>query len=154
MTTTTEDAEVSDSWFTYMKAGTETTFLEMDGSTNTIKVGAIEAVTPQSYAFTDDVDAFTMGTTGTSSVIMLDGDNDSNNDEIDFQDWTVAGQIVTFIVVADCDADDTIAIDAEEDSTCTGCPTSGVFTFDDPGDKVSLLWSGTAWFYMGSYSVD
>jgi len=112
-------------------------------------------IEPQSKTYDDnDDDDETIQTDLTSSMILVTGDNDGDNDSIDLQDGTTAGELITFLMVALVDADDTFTIDAETDSTCTGCPDSGIFTYDDPGDKLTLLWSGSAWFYMGSYEVD
>ena len=112
-------------------------------------------ITPQSITYDDDDDNDeTIATDLTSSVILVTGDNDSDNDSIDLQDGTVAGQILTFIAVALVDDDDTFTIDAETDSTCTGCPDAGIFAFDDVGDKVTLYWTGAFWSYQGSYEVD
>lgn len=138
-------------------AGTPTDKIIVDADGVTTIVGSlatdITIVTPQSLAVTTEDDV-TIGTELTSSVVLLTGDNDADHDTLTLQDGTVAGQILTFIGVAAIDDSDTIIIDAETDSTCTWCPTSGIFTFDDPGDKVTLYWTGTLWTYQESYEVD
>jgi len=135
--------------------GNNVVYVAIDGVTETIKLQKIVAVTPQSITYDDDTNTDqTIGTDLLSSVILVTGDNDSNNDSVDLQDGVVAGQTIKFVGVALIDADDTFEIDAETDSTCTGCPGAGIFTFDDPGDSVSLYWGGAAWFYLNSYEVD
>ena len=110
-------------------------------------------VTPQSLAAETEAD-ITVGTEILSSVVLLTGDDDGDHDTLHLQDGITPGTTLSFIVAAVCDDTDTLIIDAETDSTCTGCSTSGIFTFDDPGDSVTLYWSGTAWFERGKYSVD
>lgn len=63
MTTTTEDAEVSDSWLTYMDAGTETDAMRVDGSDNVVFTGlpfSSGSLTP----VTGDADDFASTFTG------------------------------------------------------------------------------------------
>ena len=99
--------------------------------------------TPQTYDATDAANTdVTVGSTFTRSVVIITGDNDSDNDEIDLQDGTIAGQTITFIAGSGIDADDTITIDTTSDSTCTGCVTT---VLDAGGDTRTLLWDGTSW---------
>jgi hypothetical protein len=107
-------------------------------------------VTPQSLSVTTEDDV-TVGTELTSSVVLLTGDDDSDDDTLTLQDGVTAGTILTFICVAGLDAvDDALIIDAETDSTCLGCPDSGIFTYETAGSQLTLYWTGSAWVYAGS----
>ena len=144
----------TDRWV-YTGSGTDVSYFSTVSVAGGALTYAYEIITPQSITYDDDDDLDqTIVTHLTSSIILVTGDNDTDGDSIDLQDGSVAGQLLTFIGVALIDADDTFIIDAETDSTCTGCPDAGIFTFDDPGDRVTLYWSGAAWFYQGSYAVD
>lgn len=103
---------------------------------------------PQSLSVTTEDDV-TVGTELTSSVVLLTGDNDTDNDTLTLQDGITDGTILTFFMAAGVDTDDNIIIDAETDSTCTGCPDSGIFTFTANGGSLTLWWSGSAWFFRG-----
>ena len=127
-------------------------YINLDGQDETIKINRVLANVPQSKTYADNEDDDeTIGTDLTSSVILVTGDDDTDNDSIDLQDGDVNGQMITFIAVAGVDADDTFTVDAETDSTCTGCPNSGILVIDTVGDSISLVWSGTAWFFISSH---
>jgi len=112
---------------------------------------SIDLIVPQSKTYEADDDSETIGTDLTSSVVLVTGDNDSSDETVDLQDGTVAGQMITFITVALVDdTDDAFILDVETDSTCTGCPTSGIFTLETVGSSVTLYWTGSFWHYCGS----
>jgi hypothetical protein len=92
---------------------------------------------PQSLTVTTEANI-----TLTSSLLLLTGDNDSDNDTIDLQDGTYSGQKLRVVAVANVDSNDTLTIDATTDSTCTGCPT---ILMDSVGDTWDLVWSGSTW---------
>lgn len=97
----------------------------------------ILGIAPQSYDASDQDDTdFTMGTTGTSSIILMSGDDDGDNDSIDLQNPTRAGQIVRFYASANIDANDTITVDTTTDSTCTGCTA---VVLDEVGDSFECM---------------
>jgi hypothetical protein len=77
----------------------------------------------------------------TSSVVLLDGDNDGDNDTLDLQNGTTAGQHLHLIASADIDADDTCTI-SYADTTCTNCAAT---VFDKIGENVHLIWTGSTW---------
>jgi len=139
-------------------AGEQQTQAVFDGLKETSTFHRVLANIPQAKTYDDnDDDDETVGVDLLSSIIFITGDNDSDNDSIDLQDGTVDGQMITFIAAANVDADDTFTIDAETDSTCTGCPNSGILVLDTVGDSVSIVWSGSktttpAWFYLGAYA--
>ena len=81
----------------------------------------------------------------TSTVVLLDGDNDGDNDTLQLQDGIRAGQIVVLIAYADIDADDTVTIDTTTDSTCTNCPA---IVFNKVGENVVLVWTGSTWVVL------
>lgn len=116
----------------------------------TFAVSSVVALTPSTYSFTTEVDVFTIGSTAKTTVILLDGDNDSDNDVIDLQNGTINGQVVIFIAAADIDADDTCTLNMA-DTTCTGCDASIVF--DKVGDTWTFVWSGAAWFQLSTHSA-
>ena len=101
---------------------------------------------PQSLANydTDDTD-YTVGTEITSSVVLVDGINNGDDDSIDLQDAGAGydGMYLTFTAYSDIDASDTFSIDAETDSTCTNCPYSGIFELAAIGESVTLRWDNT-----------
>jgi len=119
----------------------------------TFSFSGVLANTPQAYTVNADVDSATLGAEITSSTVLITTDNDDTDEEVDLQDGGINGQQVTFICVSGCDAAgaDSVFIDAEEDSTCTGCPDAGVFELGTTGDSVTLVWSGSAWFFVGRY---
>jgi hypothetical protein len=93
------------------------------------------------FAFTTEAN---ITTPLTSSIILLDGDNDADNDTIDLQDGTTAGQIAVFIAAVEIDADDTCTINYG-DTTCTNCPATA---FDKVGESVTLIWTGSTWVVL------
>jgi hypothetical protein len=110
---------------------------------------------PQSITYDDDDNLDqTIGSDLTSEVILVTGDNDSDNDSIDLQDGLQAGQKIKFIGAASIDADDTFTIDVATDSTCTGCSGAGSFAMDDPGDSIEYYWTGAAWIELNQHTVD
>jgi hypothetical protein len=109
-----------------------------------LTVGTILAVTPQSLEVTTEADI-----TLTSSLLLLTGDNDADNDAIDLQDGTITGQQLTIIGVALIDGDDTITVNMA-DTTCTGCLT---VLLDEIGDTWGLVWTGTTWATVSNSEV-
>ena len=85
----------------------------------------------------------------TASLLLITGDNDTDNDAVDLQNGTITGQTLTIVALALIDADDTVTI-AATDTTCTNCPT---LLLDELGDSWSLMWTGTAWVTTGNYEV-
>ncbi len=77
----------------------------------------------------------------TSNIVLITGDNDADNDTIDLQNGTTAGQTVVLIAEAAVDADDTMTINYG-DTTCTNCPATA---FDKIGESATLTWTGTTW---------
>lgn len=74
-------------------------------------------------------------------VVLLSGDDDGDNDAIDLQNGTKAGQMVILIASANIDADDTCTINMA-DTTCTNCPA---IAFDTVGESATLVWTGSTW---------
>lgn len=110
-------------------------------------ISLLSTKTPQAKTYADnDDDNETIGTDFTSEVINITGDNDANNDSIDLQDGTVAGQQLIFNAYALIDSSDTFTIDVETDSTAVNMTdTSGLITFTDVGQWAWLEWNGAAW---------
>lgn len=100
--------------------------------------GPLMSIAPKTFAFTTEGN---MDTILTSSIILLDGDDDAENDTIDIQNGTNAGQIVHLIAAVEIDASDTCTINFG-DTTCTNCPA---VAFDKVGENVSLIWTGATW---------
>lgn len=80
-----------------------------------------------------------------SSVLLITGDNDSDNDAIDLQNGETAGQLIYIIAEAAVDTDDTITINMA-DTTCTNCPA---IVFNKVGENATLVWTGTTWATVG-----
>ena len=158
------DGSENNDFFVYANVGgAKTSILDFDQSDgewdfktyDVTTTGAITSnytiVTPQSKTYESDDDSEAIGTDITSSVLLVTGDNDSTDETVDLQDGTIAGQILTVIAVALVDnTDDAFILDVETDSTCSGCPTSGIFTLETVGSSVTLYWTGSAWIYIGS----
>ena len=102
------------------------------------------STTPQSLSVTTEANI-----TLTGSILLLTGDNDGDNDAIDLQDGTNAGQYLFIIGVAGIDLDDTITV-AMTDTTCTGCQT---VLFDEVGDTWGLIWTGSTWATVSNSEV-
>lgn len=120
-----------------------------DGSVTPVGNRGITAATflslaPQSLTVTTEADL-----TLTGSVLLLTGDNDTDNDAIDLQNGTVTGQILVAVAAALVDANDTITL-AVTDTTCTNCPT---LLLDELSDAWILVWSGSTWIVVGNYEV-
>lgn len=163
-----DGAENGDFLIQSMEGGTETLRLRFDQAnqrwdfqaypikTTSQAISNFTSIIPQALSVTTETN-ITVGTEITSGIIDMTGDDDADHDTLDLQDAPAAydGVIITFTAIAACDASDNIVIDAETDSTCTGCPTAGIFTLDSVGDSVTLRWNNTAaaWFYVGSYDA-
>jgi len=140
----------TDRWVEIARSTNAITFSSIDISGGTFTSG-YQIISPQSATYSGTDENQTIGTDITSSVVLVTAVDDNDDESIDLQDGTVAGQIVTFIVVANVDdTDDAFIIDAETDSTCTGCPDSGIFTLETEGSSVTLYWTGSFWHYCGS----
>ena len=100
----------------------------------------IVAKVPVTIEVTEEADL-----TIADELILIDGDDDSDNDAVDLQDGTVAGQPLKIVAEANVDSNDTITINMG-DTTCTNCPA---VAFDKVGENVSLLWTGTTWVVTG-----
>ena len=107
-------------------------------------VAVISAITPQSLTVTTEANI-----TLTSSLLLLTGDNDGDNDAIDLQDGTVTGQTLIIVGIALIDGDDTITV-AMTDTTCTGCLT---VLLDEIGDTWTLVWTGATWVTTANSEV-
>lgn len=94
--------------------------------------------TPMTFAFTTEAN---ITDPLTSTVVLLDGDDDADNDAVDLQNGTTAGQIVIFIAAVEIDASDTCTINMA-DTTCTNCPA---IVFDAVGESATLVWTGATW---------
>jgi hypothetical protein len=79
--------------------------------------------------------------TPTSTVVLLEGDDDEDNDTIDLQDGSTAGQRLVLIANANVDANDTITV-AFTDTTATNAPA---VAFDKVGENATLIWTGAMW---------
>ena len=110
--------------------------VENDGDL-TMSAGKLSAAI-MTFAFTTEAD-ITDPLTG--SVVLLDGDNDSENDTVDLQDGTTIGQVLYLIAAVDIDADDTCTI-SYGDTTCTNCPAT---VFNKVGENAHLVWTGSTW---------
>ena len=134
--------EVGDKYWQVMggagTAGTLETFMDYDASNRALTIqGSINSA-PHTFTFTTEAN---IDTILTSTVYLLDGDDDGENDAIDLQNGTTAGQILYLIASADIDANDTCTI-SYADTTCTNCPAT---VFDKVGENVHLIWTGTTW---------
>ncbi|MDP2652136.1 MAG: hypothetical protein Q8O94_03300 [bacterium] len=76
-----------------------------------------------------------------TTLYIVSGDNDTDNDVIDLQNGTTAGQLLIILSGTGIDADDTITI-AMTDTTCTSCPS---IVFDKQGESAILIWDGSSW---------
>jgi len=85
----------------------------------------------------------------TGSLLLITGDDDTDNDAIDLQDGTTAGQLLFIVAVALVDANDTITV-AMTDTTCTGCLT---VLMDEVGDTWGLVWTGSTWATISNSEV-
>lgn len=83
-----------------------------------------------------------------SSVLLITGDDDTDNDAIDLQNGETAGQVIYIIAEAAVDVNDTITINMA-DTTCTNCPA---IVFDKVGENATLIWTGTTWAVTGLQS--
>lgn len=77
----------------------------------------------------------------TAPLVLLDGDNDTDNDTLDLQDGDFPGQTLQLVAAVDIDTNDTVTI-AMTDTTCTNCPA---IVFDKIGENAQLTWTGTTW---------
>jgi len=125
----TDSSVGSNNMATLSETGTFTT-------TAGVTVGTLLALTPQSLEVTTEADISLTG-----SMLLLTGDNDGDNDAIDLQNGTVAGQTLVIVGVALIDGDDTITVNMA-DTTCTGCLT---VLLDEIGDTWTLVWTGSTW---------
>jgi uncharacterized membrane protein len=107
-------------------------------------VSTLTAITPQSLTVTTEANIAL-----SSSLLLLTGDNDSDNDAIDLQDGTISGQTLIIVGIALIDADDTITV-AMTDTTCTGCIT---VLLDEIGDTWGLVWTGVTWATISNGEV-
>jgi hypothetical protein len=98
------------------------------------------------YDATDAADTnVTVGTELTTTNVIITGDNDSDDDEIDLQDGTRVGQELTLIAGTGIDFDDVITVDIDTDSTYTG----GInITLDEAGDSFTILWTGATYGWI------
>jgi len=113
----------------------------------------MQMIVPDSKTYTgvDENQTVGIGDDIESSVVLVTAVDDNGDESIDLQDGTETGIMVTFIVIANVDVtDDAFIIDAETDSTCTGCPDAGIFTLETEGSSVTLYWTGSFWHYCGS----
>ena len=94
------------------------------------------SLTPQSLEVTTEANIALTG-----SLLLLTGDDDTDNDAIDLQNGTTPGQLLYIVAVALVDANDTITV-AMTDTTCTGCLT---VLLDEIGDTWGLVWTGSTW---------
>lgn len=100
--------------------------------------------TPQSLTVITETDIILTGT-----LLLITGDNDSDNDNIDPQDGSYVGQSLTIVGVALIDNNDTITV-AMTDTTCTGCLT---VLMDEIGDTWGLVWTGSTWATVSNSEV-
>jgi hypothetical protein len=107
-------------------------------------ISGISANYPQSLTVTTEADISLTG-----NILLITGDNDTDNDTIDLQNGSIKGQRLTIIAVALIDADDTITV-AMTDTTCTGCQT---VLLDEIGDTWELIWTGSSWATISNSEV-
>jgi len=81
-----------------------------------------------------------------ATMLLLAGDNDSDNDTLDLQDGDVAGQVLYIVASSGVDFNDTITI-SMSDTTCTNCVP---INFYNVGEMSSLIWSGSSWRVLTS----
>jgi hypothetical protein len=98
--------------------------------------------TPSTHTFTTEGD---LPDPLNTSVLLLSGDDDSDNDVLDLQDGSLEGQIVVIVAAANVDANDTVTIDTSTDTTGLNIPA---IVFDDLGENVVLMWTGSAWVIL------
>lgn len=128
----------------------DVSFIDIDGVSEQVEfkknavADKIFALTPQSLTVTTEANI-----TLTGSLLLLTGDNDTDNDTIDLQDGTVTGQMLTIVGIALIDGDDTITV-AMTDTTCTGCLT---VLLDEIGDTWGLVWTGVTWATISNSEV-
>lgn len=151
MTVTTEDGETGDSWRTVWVGGSETTFIYADGSDNTVTHSLVQGYSSQTKTYNADDGSETVGSDITSSFVLLKTDDDDTAETIHIQDGPT-GKVSKVIFYLDAiTADDSLILDFETDSTCTGCPNAGLETLDEAADSITMLWIGTAttptWHY-------
>jgi len=145
LTDTGSGSEDCDFFFRQKIAGTQRTYIGANADGNiTIGYGTQDVVATSSFIATATTETFTTEGNITdplpSNLILLDGDDDSDDDAIDLQDGTT-GEIVQLVASADIDADDTCTINMA-DTTCTNCPA---IVFDKVGENATLLWTGSTW---------
>lgn len=109
-------------------------------------------ITIVSRDFAPEVEAFTTEAdlTIVAEVVLLDGDNDTDNDTLQLQPGDFPGQTVKLIAYKDIDINDTVTIDTSTDTACTNCPA---IVFDFIGENAVLIWaddgvSGTTWILL------
>jgi hypothetical protein len=120
-------------------------FSALNLTTTGTLTSSILASTPQTISVTTEANLSI-----TSTLVLIGGDNDADNDTVDLQNGTVAGQILVLVGIATIDSDDTIIMNYA-DTTCTGC---AAVTFDDPGDVAVYLWTGSTWALVQHKAVD
>ena len=125
--------------------GTMESFMDYDASNRALTVQGSLNSAPMTETVTTEAD---ITDPITSSVVLIVGDDDTDNDAIDLQDGTTAGQLLHLIASAGVDANDTMTINYG-DTTCTNCP---VTVFDKVGENVSLIWTGATWVVTGLQS--
>jgi hypothetical protein len=120
-------------------------FSALNLTTTGTLTSSILASTPQTISVTTEANLSI-----TSTLVLIGGDNDADNDTVDLQNGTVTGQILVLVGIATIDADDTIIMNYA-DTTCTGC---AAVTFDDAGDVAVYVWTGSTWALVQHKAVD
>lgn len=103
-----------DDMFKVDTGGSVTAAAAISAGTN-LTAGGLLTTTPQVISVTTEANLTITGT-----IVVLDGDNDSDNDTVDLQNPTAAGQILIIVAGTGVDADDTISLNYG-DTTCTNC---------------------------------
>lgn len=75
----------------------------------------------------------------TSSIMIINGDNDADSDTVDLQNGAVDGQWITLVAGTGVDADDVITINFG-DTTCTNCAATA---FNKQGENGTFFWDDT-----------
>jgi len=128
----------------------DVSFVDLDGVDETVELKKdavaekIFALTPQSLSVTTEANI-----TLTGSLLLITGDDDTDNDTIDLQDGTVTGQVLKIVAIAAVDSNDTVTV-AMTDTTCTGCLT---VLMDEVGDTWGLVWTGSTWATISNSEV-
>jgi hypothetical protein len=115
--------------------------VDVDGTTKMVEVSGGLAFTPVYFAFTTESDIPGDTTGSEATILILNGDDDSENDSIDLQDGVQDGHVLYLIAGSGIDGDDTVTINMA-DTTCTGCPA---IVMNARNESAQLIWTTDRW---------